>query len=805
MYRYIIILFTITFVSSFYSQSVITGKVQDTTNTEIQFCSLALMNAADSSVFKGNITDEKGEFRFENIPNGNYFIKLSYIGYLDSLSEVFTINSISEFNIPTFHLINDSQSLEEVAVIAFRKTVSFENGKVILNVENDILSSGSFVIELLRRIPGVSVDAQNNVTVNGKSGVRFMIDGRLQQIPAEQMIAILGNMNSEAVSKIELIKNPPAKYDASGTGGLINIVTKKSKLKGFNGSVTNKFSQGKGASEMMNLNLNYKSNKLSLFFNTIDTYTDYKNSIINNRAFQKDQSVSILNMTGKEEIFVSTINLQTGVQYDYSSKTVLGLNVDANWVGFKTIGKSNTNISGETPLDYSNLTVLETSDEQYTNPTINMNLTHLLDTNGSQLIFSTDFMKYNNNRNNYNNNYFLDENFSEKNPVQCFNNYNSLKFKNATQKIDVVKVFSNSLKVETGVKSSFVVNSSNSSVAKNESNSMTFSSMPLFLNNLIYKEQIIAGYLDVMKTIKKITVEGGLRAEQTLFQIENSSNGFKLNSNYLNFFPNLSVDLKQNENRVYHFSYSYRLDRPDYEQFNPSYIFNNRLNYSVGNPYIKPQYSHNFELELSHNEFISNSFSFVSMNDGIYTFSYMRDSSISIDTVYNFGLKQMTSYNLFIQKQLNSFYRVQLNSTFAWMNYSGVIDGNDIHSTIFAMRTSLNNDIMLPKNIKLQVLVSYSSPYKDGFQNYSPQPSVNIALQKRFLKNKLNVVIGFRDLFYSDYSSVSTNLPNQTYYSLTKKDSRRIRINLTYTFGKIKIENKIQDKKAEETIRIKTM
>ena len=805
MFRYIIILFTVTFVSSFYSQSVITGEVQDTSNTEIQFCSLALMNAVDSSVFKGNITDEKGEFRFENIPNGNYFLKLSYIGYLDSLSEIFSINSISEIILPPFHLINDSQSLEEVAVIAFRKTVSFENGKVILNVENDILSSGSFVIELLRRIPGVSVDGQNNVTVNGKSGVRFMIDGRLQQIPVEQMIAILGNMNSEAVSKIELIKNPPAKYDASGTGGLINIVTKKSKLKGFNGSVTNKFSQGKGASEMMNLNLNYKSNKLSLFFNTIDTYTDYKNSIINNRTFQKDQSVAILNMTGKEEIFVSTINLQTGVQYDYSSKTVLGLNVDANWVGFKTIGKSNTTIIGETPLDYSNLTVLETSNERYTNPTINMNLTHLLDTNGSQIIFSTDFMKYNNNRNNYNNNYFLDENFSEKNPVQCFNNYNSLNFKNATQKIDFVKVFSNSLKVETGVKSSFVVNSSNSSVAKNESNSMTFSSIPLFSNNLIYKEQIIAGYLDVMKTIKKITIEGGVRGEQTLFQIENSSNGFKLNSNYLNFFPNLSVDLKQNENRIYHFSYSYRLDRPDYEQFNPSYIFNNRLNYSVGNPYIKPQYSHNFELELSHNEFITNSFSFVSMNDGIYTFSYMRDSSISIDTVYNFGLKQMTSYNLFIQKQLNSFYRVQLNSTFAWMNYSGIIDGNDINSTIFAMRTSLNNDIMLPKNIKLQVLVSYSSPYKDGFQNYSQQASVNIALQKRFLKNKLNVVIGFRDLFYSDYSSVTTNLPNQSYYSLTKKDSRRIRINLTYTFGKIKIENKIQDKKAEETIRIKTM
>jgi len=790
-------------VSSFYSQSVITGKVQDSTNTEIQYCSLALMNAADSSVFKGNITDEKGEFRFENIPNGNYFIKLSYIGYLDSLSEVFTINSISELNIPTFHLISDSQSLEEVTVIAFRKTVSFENGKVILNVENDILSSGSFVIELLRRIPGVSVDGQNNITVNGKSGVRFMLDGRLQQIPADQMIAILGNMSSEAVSKIELIKNPPAKYDASGTGGLINIVTKKAKLKGFNGNVSDKISHGKGVSEMMNVNLNYKSNKISIFSNSIGSYTDYKNIIINNRTYQNEHSVSNLNMNGKEEIFVSTLNFKAGVQYDYSSKTVFGLNLDANWVDFKTIGKSTTNMIGETPMDYSNLDVISTSKERYSVPTINMNLTHLLDTNGSQVSFSTDFMNYNNNRNNDNNNYFSDDNFIENNPVLRYNNNNSLNFKIATQKLDLTKVFSNSLKLETGVKSSFVINRSYSIVTENEPNTMIFNIDSTFLNDLTYKEQIFAGYLDVMKTVKKMTLEGGIRFEQTLFHIENHSNGFKLSRNYINFFPNISVDFKQNESNNYHFSYSYRLDRPDYEQFNPSYSFNNRLNYSVGNPYLKPQYSHNFELELNHNDFITNSFSFVSMNDGIYSFSYMKDSSnISIDTVYNFGLKQMSSYNLFLQKQISSFYRVQLNSTFAWMNYSGVIDGNTINSNLAAIRVNLNNDIMLPKNINLQVSVSYSSPYKDGFQDYSQQASVNLALQKRFLKNKLNVVIGIRDLFYSDYMSMTTNLPNQSYYSLTKNDSRRIRINLSYKFGKMKIDNKIENKKAEDNIRI---
>ena len=121
---------------------------------------------------------------------------------------------------------------------------------------------------------------------------------------------------------------------------------------------------------------------------------------------------------------------------------------------------------------------------------------------------------------------------------------------------------------------------------------------------------------------------------------------------------------------------------------------------------------------------------------------------------------------------------------------------------LLAHIVNLNNDIMLPKNINLQVSVSYSSPYKDGFQDYSQQASVNLALQKRFLKNKLNVVIGIRDLFYSDYMSMTTNLPNQSYYSLTKNDSRRIRINLSYKFGKMKIDNKIENKKAEDNIRI---
>ena len=273
------------FTSRSYSQSVIIGKVEDSTKTSIPFCSLALLNVADSSIVKGNITNEQGEFRFDFISNGQYFLKISYVGFEDSYSALINIDTASELLLPTIQLKIEESSLSEVSVKSFRKTVSFESGKVILNVENDIMASGNYVLELLRKLPGVSIDAQNNISINGKSGVQFLIDGRLQQIPTSQLLTILSNMSSESISTIELIKNPPAKYDASGTGGLINIVTKKAKLKGLNGTLSNSLSHGKGIGEMSNLIINYKNNKWSIFSNLMGSYRNYISTIQANRDY----------------------------------------------------------------------------------------------------------------------------------------------------------------------------------------------------------------------------------------------------------------------------------------------------------------------------------------------------------------------------------------------------------------------------------------------------------------------------------------------------------------------------------------
>jgi hypothetical protein len=158
---------------------------------------------------------------------------------------------------------------------------------------------------------------------------------------------------------------------------------------------------------------------------------------------------------------------------------------------------------------------------------------------------------------------------------------------------------------------------------------------------------------------------------------------------------------------------------------------------------------------------------------------------------------------LFIQKQFSAFYKVQLNGNVAWMYYSGQIENSSINSSVFAAKCTINNEILLPKEFKIQVFISYNSPYKDGYQCYGQLSSINLAIQKRFLKNKLNVVVGITDIFYSDYNSLTTDLPDQHYYSIQKNDTRRIRLNLTYKFGNMKIENKIQDNKSEVNLRLK--
>jgi hypothetical protein len=249
-----------------YSQNFIKGKVTDSLQKPVPFCSMVLLNTEDSSQVKGNISDSSGIFIFEKIKPGNYFIKFNAVGYGVSSSSNFSIDSLSKLTLPD-QILRGNVNLKEVSIVVYKPAIEFKKGVVVMNVEDDILARGNTVLDLIKRIPGVIIDSQNNIMINGASGARFLIDDRMQQIPTPQVLDMLAGMSADAVSKIELIKNPPARYDAAGTGGLINIVTKRAKVNGYNGSVGFGVSQGKRFRVGPNATFNYKSKKLNFFSN----------------------------------------------------------------------------------------------------------------------------------------------------------------------------------------------------------------------------------------------------------------------------------------------------------------------------------------------------------------------------------------------------------------------------------------------------------------------------------------------------------------------------------------------------------
>jgi iron complex outermembrane receptor protein len=389
----ICVLFCAVFEDKLQSQNFVKGSIVDSTKSPVAYCALALLHAKDSSIVKGNVADEKGEFIFEKITAGNYIIKYSAVGFQSTWSQPIQVDSLSQISLPPQVLKNEGVNLQEISVAAFKPTVEFKNGVVIMNIENNILAGGNTVFELLKRVPGVTVDAQNNISINGRSGVRFLFDGRLQQIPTSQMVNILMGMAAESVSSIEVIKNPPAKYDASGSGGLINIVIKKAKVNGFSGSFSQSTSMGMHLRSGTSLSLNYKSNKLTLYSNMSYYNLQFETDNYYLRRIADANGTFEVVSTGKQLPYRSILNLSGGLEYDITKKTSIGLNVNGSPSSVNNTENAQGDINSGTTYNYSYYKFNIGTRQNIDNPAININATHKFDSL-TKLQFSADYTDY---------------------------------------------------------------------------------------------------------------------------------------------------------------------------------------------------------------------------------------------------------------------------------------------------------------------------------------------------------------------------------------------------------------------------
>lgn len=769
------------------SQCRIKGSVVDSIQAAIPYTPVGLLNSKDSSVYKGEVSDQQGYFCFEQIPNGAYFIKVTAIGYNTFYSQEIKLEGTKEINLPAFTLKTAGTSLNEIQVAAFKPTIEFTKGNIVLNVENNLIAKGNTVLDLLKQIPGVLVDAQNNITINGVGGVRFLMDDRLQQLSDVQMVNILSGMSAETITTIELIKNPPAKYDAEGSGGLINIMTKKARLKGMNGNFNQSYSQGKRGRSLSVLTLNFKNNKLSAFSNLSYGYQHMYDVGRMDRTLTRAGIMNVFNQRGTGLTIQQTVNFNGGIEYELGPKTIIGLFLNDNFNNMRSTLQATTNVLQGDAFNYHSFTFRSIQKETYNSPNLNINLLHKLDTLGSKLQISSDYTDITGADKKFVENHFYDYTASEILLPTYYATEIKSRYQIFSPKLDYTKMLKHDLSVESGLKGNFITIHNDADYALQNSGGDT-----TLENNYIYKERILAAYTTVSKTYKKIGITLGIRAEQTEVDGISKTSAFTLKRSYLNFFPSSSLDYRINEKNKLSGSYSYRIRRPGFERMNPARIYNDELNYSAGNPTIKPQYTHALSFNYNYNHFVTTTLDYRRTHNFMYWYSYAnKQSNINIDTTFNFRLRNNYSLSVFVQKQIK-WLNVQLYSALMYFDFKSDINGENADSRAMQFYTNIRTEVMLPKSFKLQVSGFYSSPFYDAIQIYSPISAINLVIHKSFFKNQLDVSLSFFDILYTQYRSVSSTLSDQYYYQEYRGDTRRVQLTLNYKFGKIRIEQQIK-------------
>lgn len=769
-------------------QNTISGLVKYSDGKIAEYCTFELVKTSDSSFVKGYVGDSLGTFIFQEIVEGDYMIRTSLYGYIDHYSKNIAVKPDSKIELGAYIIEEELSDVGGVTVTASRRLMSFRDGVLVINVEDDLMSAGSSLLDMLRRVPGVAIDDNGNIMINGKSGVGVMFDGRLQQIPSAQIVDMMANVPASAISSIELIKNPPANYDAKGISGLINIKAKTSRANGFNGSIDQTGSLGRKFRSSTAGAFNFKSNKFSMFTNVSYQYKNLWTQTSFDRSIGGTSPLLVNALTDGSTIN-SVWNLNAGFEYDISPKTLIGVNVSGNLTGAETNDGTRTDISDSTGIGYHYLSNNTGGDEDQKFGTVNLFLSQKLDTLGSTLNYLGDITYYNYLYPQLNSNSFFANSGNETFSSLGYLNTTDLNFVIITNALDFTKNLRKGWIIETGLKATNVRNNNLLQLETNTSGG-EFSIDSSLTNLYDYDEDVYAAYLSGQRDYEKVSVKIGLRAEQTLINGKNVSHNASLERAYLNLFPNFIMSYQPNEKHIWQVSYSYRIDRPGFQQVIPGRIFANQLSYLTGNPSLNPQYSHNINFDHFYNYSIGNSLGYTRINDLVYDYAFTLPNQVSVDTTINFAAKDLLNYTLYVQKEFTKWYRVQFTGLAMYTRLEGKVDNFNVLTNTAAVAFQMINDFMLPKGYKIQLSGRYTGPFTEGIQTQGGRGALDLAVRKKFFNDKLSTVLSFSDILFTDYSTMTIDLENQSSVFLQQRDSRRVSLSLIYRFGNVNFERR---------------
>ncbi len=785
----LLILFFSALCTGIKAQTALKGRLLNSKGEAVEFATIALLKSSDSSIVKGSYTNERGEYTIEQVMPGSYLIRAMVVGLGRKQSTVFVVQEgQTGMQVEDLRYAETAVELKTVEISAVKPVIEFKNGNTILNVDNTALAAGNNAYDLLTKAPGVSIDNNNNISIQGKQGVKVMIDGRMQQLSNEQLANLLKSMSAEGIDKIEIMKNPGAKYDAEGTSGIIQIKTKKAKLSGFNGSATAGVNKGELWGGNAGTSLNYKGEKFSVFSSLNFSERNRLKKMSLYRAIGQDSNRVGFDQHSTENQHNRPVDYKLGADWYLSDKTTLGLVYDGGQGQILNTVDNTTGVTGNNTLGFDYLKALGNSPSNWNNHNLNLNGQHKFDTSGTQLDISLDYTAYNEVANNYYSNRFYTVYDEEVGTDKMFPNiYKTNTLSDIfirSGKADFTKKLHKKLLLESGLKYSNVDTRNNLLFERKDSLSEGFYNDTRYSNQFRYTEVVSAGYANLQQEIKHGSIQLGLRGEHTRATGFNITSNTKTIREYFQLFPNLSIDYGKSDNHKFQLSYSRRINRPDYFQLNPFKYYLDQYTSSEGNPFLNPETSHNGSFTYIYKQFLYNTLSVQRKLNVIQELTVQDDATKETKQITrNIKASNNYSYDVFAYLPIKKWWTARVNFTAWYMDFEGNINGNNYKKGQFGGVGNLFNEFNLPKDFVVELSAMYQTPLLWGIFQVGRQSSVDVGVKKTFLDRKLSLKIGLSDIFYMSNTNVKVNLDNQHFNIKQLQDTRRVRFTLTYNFG----------------------
>lgn len=773
----------------------ISGSIKDGGNQKIiDAATISLLRSADSVLVKTSVTDKEGNFIFENTRFGSYIVLATSIGHNKVYSKIFSIDSMNNaITIPVLQLIPVTKELSGVVVTAKKQFIERKIDKTVLNPDALISNTGSTAMEVLEKAPGVTVDKDDNISLKGKQGVIIMMDGKPSYLSGADLANFLRSLPASSLDQVEIMTNPPAKYDASGNSGVINIKTKKNKQKGFNGSANLAYGQGVYSKTNNSFNFNYRNGKINLFSTVSGNYRrNFQQLDISRLYTNDDKSVKAIfsqNTSNKRENY--NFNAKLGMDFYASRKTTFGIVLTGYTTPRTEQGNSFSYPRNSIGVLDSIVTATRFEDSKWKNAAVNLNFQHNFDSTGRQVTADIDFLEYKSNKDQQFDNIIYNADWTKRYNDRLIGELPS-DIKIYSAKTDYTQTLKKGIRMDAGLKFSYVT-TDNTADYFNVINDIKTVDIKK-TNRFQYNENVNAAYINFSREIKKWGFQLGLRVENTNYDGHQFGNEFRrdldssFSKSYTDIFPTTYISYNVNDKNQFGFSYGRRIERPDYEDLNPFLFFLDKYTYGEGNPFLKPMYSNVFELSHTYKQMLTTTFNYTRTKDLFSeTFRQNNQPDDSISTVVtkgNYGLSSNISISENLQVKIRKWWNVMVYAEGNYQQFKGRFNGEDVDLHRTAFNANINNQFSFKKGWSAELSGFYRSKGLDGQIQFHAMSQVDVAVKKDVLKNKGSIRVSYRDIFGPRIAKGNINFQNTQATFRQYNDNSVFTIGFNYRFGK---------------------